>query len=100
MHQDEDEPERVLVQEGAPHNFLLGTDLQPKLGFTMVAESETKMTNLLTGEEYVPPLPTPESKLKEQLPSNPEGDEDAIQRPYPNGADTPTKGDSLVITQP
>ena len=31
----------VLVQEGAPNEFLLGTDLQPKLGFALVAEKET-----------------------------------------------------------
>ena len=41
----------VLVQEGAPHELLLGTDLQSKLGFILVAEEETKLIDLLTGED-------------------------------------------------
>ena len=42
----------VLVQEGAPHDLLLGTDLQPKLGFALVAADGTKLTDLLTGKEH------------------------------------------------
>ena len=41
----------VLVQEGAPHKLLLGTDLQPKLGFRLLVEEEASLTDLLTGEE-------------------------------------------------
>ena len=47
----------VLVQEGAPHDLLLGTDLQPKLGFAMVVETEGKVTDLLTGGEHLPRTP-------------------------------------------
>jgi hypothetical protein len=42
----------VLAQEGAPHDLLLGTDLQTKLGFALVAEDGSKLTDLLTGEEH------------------------------------------------
>ena len=41
----------VLVQEGAPNKQLLGTDVQPKLGFALVAETAGKLVDLLTGEE-------------------------------------------------
>jgi len=41
----------VLVQEGAPHDLLLGTDLQPKLSFALVVAEGTKLTDLITGEE-------------------------------------------------
>jgi len=41
----------VLVQEGAPLDLLLGTDLQPKLDFALVAAEGTKLTDLITGEE-------------------------------------------------
>ena len=41
----------ILMQEGAPHDHLLGTDLQLKLGFTLVAAEGTKLTDLITGEE-------------------------------------------------
>ena len=41
----------ILLQEGAPHDLLLGTDLQPKLGFALVAAEGTKLTDLITGEE-------------------------------------------------
>ena len=41
----------VLVQEGVPHELLLGTDVQSKLGFALVAEEETKLVDLLTGQE-------------------------------------------------
>ena len=40
----------VLVQEGALHELLLGTDLQSKLGFALVAE-EMKLVDLLNGQE-------------------------------------------------
>lgn len=42
----------VLVQEGTPHELLLGTNLQSKLGFTLTAEKETKLVDLLTGKDY------------------------------------------------
>ena len=42
----------VLVQGGAPHDLLLGTDLQPKLGFALVATDGNKLTDLLTGKEH------------------------------------------------
>ena len=41
----------VLVQQGTPNHLLLGTDVQPKLGFALVAETTEKLVNLLTGEE-------------------------------------------------
>ena len=40
----------VLVQEGAPTKLLLGTDLQSQLGFSLLAETGTTLTDLLTGE--------------------------------------------------
>ena len=42
----------VLVQEGALHELLVGTDLQSKLGFALVAKDETRLTDLLTGADY------------------------------------------------
>ena len=39
----------VLVQAKAPHELLLGTDLQTKLGFALVSEEGTKFVDLLTG---------------------------------------------------
>ena len=42
----------VLVQKGAPNQLLLGTDVQPKLGFALVVETEAAMKDLLTGEEH------------------------------------------------
>ena len=41
----------VLVQKGAPHDLLLGTDVQHKLGFALVVKMTDKMMDLLTGEE-------------------------------------------------
>ena len=41
----------VLVQDNAPNTLLLGTDLQSKLGFALVADTGTKLTDLLTGTE-------------------------------------------------
>lgn len=41
----------VLVQDRAPHNLLLRTDLHSKLGFTLVAEVIEKTTDLLTGDQ-------------------------------------------------
>ena len=40
----------VLVQD-APNTLFLGTDLQSKLGFALVADTGTKLTDLLTGAE-------------------------------------------------
>jgi len=54
----------VLVQKGAPHDLLLGTDVQHKLGFALVAATTDSTMDLLTGKEYglsrgalVPPTP-------------------------------------------
>lgn len=45
----------VLVQEGAPNDLLLGTDLQTKLGFSLVQEkSDGVIVDLLTGKEQLP----------------------------------------------
>ena len=41
----------VLVQQGAPNDLLLGTDVQPKLGFALVVETAEKLVDLLSGEE-------------------------------------------------
>ena len=41
----------VLVQKGAPHNLLMGTDVQSKLGFALVLETAEKTVDLLTGKE-------------------------------------------------
>ena len=43
----------MLVQPGAPNHLLLGTDTQPKLGFSLVAESEETSIDLLTGKERI-----------------------------------------------
>ena len=42
----------VLVQEEAPHELLLGTDLLPKLGFALVAMEGAQPTDLLTGQKH------------------------------------------------
>ena len=68
----------VLVQEGAPYNLLLGTDLQPKLGFTVMAEMGSKFTDLLTGEECLPQSPISNSTENSQPPNNPELHTDAV----------------------
>ena len=44
----------VLVQKGAPHSLLLGTDLQPKLGLSLVLESQGKRMDLLRAD--TPPI--------------------------------------------
>ena len=49
---------RVLVQEGAPTKFLLGTDLQSKLGFALIAEMGDTRTDLLTGKAGTPEMDT------------------------------------------
>ena len=50
-HSDRNVDTAVLVQEGAPNKLLLGTDVQPKLGFALVAETAGKLVDLLTWEE-------------------------------------------------
>lgn len=41
----------VLVRKGAPNDLLIGTDVQPKLGFTLVAENDDGgMTDLFNGQ--------------------------------------------------
>ena len=54
----------VLVQEGALTNLLLGTDLQSRLGFSLVAETGTTLTDLLTGEVCPESLDAPEKRLQ------------------------------------
>ena len=46
----------VLVQKGAPHNVLLGTDLQAELGFSLVLESNRGRVDLLSQEAQEPSL--------------------------------------------
>ena len=43
----------VLVLREAPNDLLLGTDVQPQLGFSVVADSAEKLTDLLTGKDHV-----------------------------------------------
>ena len=40
----------VLVQKGAPNDVLLGTDVQPQLGFSLLMETSEKRVDLLVGE--------------------------------------------------
>ena len=45
----------VLVRKGAPNNLLVGTDVQPKLGLSVVARDENGgMTDLLSGQRMKP----------------------------------------------
>ena len=45
----------VLVRKGAPNNLLVGTDVQPKLGLSVVARDEDGgMTDLLSGQRMKP----------------------------------------------
>ena len=46
----------VLVQKGATHNVLLGTDLQAELGFSLVLESNRGRVDLLSQEAQEPSL--------------------------------------------
>ena len=95
----------VLVQEGAPHDLLLGTDLQPKLGFALVAADGTKLTDLLTGKEHSCPthnnnggnhsLPRKEG-LDHYLGNSSMGD-DSLTPLEPSSAGGPTQdGDSQL----
>ena len=44
----------VLVKKDSPNNLLIGTDVQPKLGFSVVVTSpDSRMPDLLSGEEVV-----------------------------------------------
>jgi len=42
----------VLVQKGAPNNLLLGTDVQPQLGFAMVVRKTGGVVDLFSGREW------------------------------------------------
>ena len=42
----------VLVQSNAPHQLLLGTDIQSKLGFSLMVNQPAGATDLLTGEQH------------------------------------------------
>lgn len=47
----------VIMRKGSPNNHLIGTDVQPKLGLTLVAENDDRgMTDLCSGQqnEYWP----------------------------------------------
>jgi len=40
------------LRRGLPHDLLLGTDVQHKLGFALVAATTDSTMDLLTGKEY------------------------------------------------
>jgi len=42
----------VLVQKGAPNDLLLGTDVQPHLGFAIVVDRSGSKLDLLSGREW------------------------------------------------
>ena len=86
----------VLVQEGAPHELLLGTDVQSKLGFALVVEEETKLVDLLTGQEKDFAQRNPSSAGgASQSPQTPSSAGGASQSPQgPSAAEGPTDDSS------
>ena len=71
----------VLVQKGAPHSLLLGTDLQARLGLSLSLESHGRRVDLLGAERD-----RPESKDQGIVAHPPP------EKPVPVAADK-TKGD-------
>ena len=69
----------VLVQKDAPHQVLLGTDLQPQLGISLVIAKPGGAVDLLTGKEWPTAKPSrgsePPASVEAASPKIPPGDE-------------------------
>ena len=77
----------VLVQKGAPNNLLVGTDVQSRLGFTLVMETTGRVMDLLTGGEL--DLQLPLSTVSEQ-PKQPQTSSRPIAPFNSGGRQTPS----------
>ena len=65
----------VLVQKGAPHSLLLGTDLQARLGFSLIVESGGRRVDLLRDEGENP------EDMDQAVESHPPATEPSISMP-------------------
>ena len=75
----------VLVKKGAPNDLLLGTDVQPKLGLTVVTKDDYRgLTDLFSGQQTLP-----QSQVRDQQTSPEESKRSAVSTYRPDVDATP-----------
>lgn len=88
----------VLVQDGAPRNLLLGTDVQPKLGFALVAQVDDKLTDLLTKKRVVAAQAVTTQDGSEAPPNHVRRDSQLEEDPPSVPRDATWSNDCLLVT--
>ena len=75
----------VLVRKGAPNDLLLGTDVQPKLGLTVVTKDDDGgLTDLFSGQRTLP-----QGRVRDQRTSPEESKPSAVSTDGPDVEATP-----------
>ena len=88
----------VLVQDGAPRNLLLGTDVQLKLGFALVAQVGDKLTDLLTKKRVVAAQAVTTQDGSEAPPNHVRRDSQLEEDPPSVPRDATRSNDCLLVT--
>ena len=82
----------VLVQKGAPNDVLLGTDVQPQLGFSLLMATSEKRVDLLVGEGPMVWMEGVGRKDREDMPVSPVEKEEGVSTDEALGRSQPDVG--------